>query len=290
MDNALQFFKNEEFGKIRTINKDNVIWFVGKDVANILGYRETANMRKILERAEYIEINPQSQQYQGFVQNGLTLEPNKNIFRMLLINESGLYNAIFNSTLPNAKRFKRWVTSEVLPSIRKHGMYATPQTAADIIANPDTMIEILIALKKEREQRIESEAKAKHLAQKVEKDKPKVDFADRLLRNDKHAILVRDMAKIITQNGYKIGQNQLYDYLRAHKYLLSGCSSDRNMPTQRYINSGLFVIHTGFRPTTDDKEEPYRQTRITTKGQKYFLEQFMLLKQLKEQVKERRSC
>ncbi len=142
----LKIFRNEELGSVRTVSINEELYFVGKDVAEILGYRETANMRKLIEKEDYIEIDPQSTLFTRFVQNGTVLEPNKNVRRMLLINESGLYTAMFNSTLPNAKRFKHWVTSEVLPSICRNGAYAIDE----LIANPDMLIQALMRLKQER--------------------------------------------------------------------------------------------------------------------------------------------
>lgn len=130
--NELQIFENKEFGSVRSLVIDDEPWFVGKDIAEILGYAETANMRKIIDDYDYMEINPQSKSFTGFVQNGTTLEPNKNIQRMLLINESGLYAAVFGSKLPAAKKFKRWVTHDVLPAIRKNGMYVPPEVTNEI--------------------------------------------------------------------------------------------------------------------------------------------------------------
>lgn len=124
--NELKIFEKEEFGQIRTIlDEDNEPWFVGKDISEILGYKQTANMVKILDDRDYKEINPQNVVNTGFIQNGITLEPNENIKRMLVINESALYQAIFGSTLEKAKEFKRWVTSEVLPAIRRQGAYVS---------------------------------------------------------------------------------------------------------------------------------------------------------------------
>lgn len=121
--NDIQIFNNEKFGKIRTVTIDGATWFVARDLSETLGYRETHNMKKILDAEDTMYIDPQSVDFSGFVQNGTSLEPNKNIRRMLITNESGLYSAIINSTLPRAKEFKHWVTSEVLPSIRKTGGY-----------------------------------------------------------------------------------------------------------------------------------------------------------------------
>lgn len=135
---------------IRTLLINNEPWFVAKDIADILGYMETANMRKLIDEVDYQEIDPQHSINTGFVQNGTVLESNPNIRRMLIINESGLYTAIFNSTKPGAKQFKKWVTSEVLPSIRKHGMYATPDTLNSLLGDPDFAISVFTKLKEEQ--------------------------------------------------------------------------------------------------------------------------------------------
>jgi len=115
--------QHEEFGTIRTLSINNEHWFVGKDVAEILQYHDVSGLRKIVYAEDRQDIDPQNGLFTGDVQNGRTLEPNKNVRRMLIINESGLYQAIFGSKLPKAKEFKRWVTSEVLPSIRNQKFY-----------------------------------------------------------------------------------------------------------------------------------------------------------------------
>lgn len=176
--NELKVFQNVEFGEVRTLIINEEPWFVGKDVAEILGYRETANMRKIIDETDYKEINPQSIGKTRFVQNGITLEPNQNIKRMLIINESGLYQAIFGSTLPNAKKFKRWVTSEVLPSIRKHGLYAMDE----LLENPDIAINALLKLKEEREKRKALEIENQVKDQQIAELKPKATYYDLILQ------------------------------------------------------------------------------------------------------------
>jgi prophage antirepressor-like protein len=128
----LLVFNNEEFGNIRVINQNDNTWFVAKDVAIVLGYESPQKMYQRLELDEKINIDPQSKEYQGLCQDGVSLEPNINVRIMTLINESGLYNAIFGSILPEAKKFKKWVTSEVLPTIRKTGGY---------VANEDIFVE-----------------------------------------------------------------------------------------------------------------------------------------------------
>lgn len=127
MSNELKIFNNKEFGEIRTVMKNNEPWFVAKDVSEILGYARLDSMYKLIDKEDSMNINPQTEEYQGLRQNGVCLEPNENIFTLKLINESGLYQSIFNSKLESAKKFKKWVTSEVLPSIRKTGGYITPQ-------------------------------------------------------------------------------------------------------------------------------------------------------------------
>lgn len=132
--NDIQIFNSPEFGEIRTITIDGEPWFVGRDLADILGYQQTNNMRRVVDEEDKRLIDPQNPDFSGFRQNGTPLEPNKNVRSMTIINESGLYSAIFGSTLPKAKEFKRWVTSVVLPSIRKTGSYslaeAVPTTTA----------------------------------------------------------------------------------------------------------------------------------------------------------------
>lgn len=175
MNTNLQIFNNTEFGEIRVINIENDIWFVGKDVSEILGYKQTSNMKKLIDKEDLKEINPQTVANTGFIQNGITLEPNPNIKRMLLINESGLYTAIFGSKLETAKKFKHWVTNEVLPSIRKHGAYMTSDVLEASINNPDFMIGLLTELKEEQEQR-------KLLEIDNERMKPKEEYYDKILK------------------------------------------------------------------------------------------------------------
>lgn len=197
--NELKVFESTEFGKVRTIEINSVPYFVGKDVAEILGYAETANMRKLLEKEEYIEINPQSPDFKGFVQNGMTFEPNPNIFRMLLVNESGLYNAIFNSTLPKAKDFKRWVFDDVLPSIRKTGKYSiTDKPDSYTISDPAERARRWI---EEYEERKRLETKVETLTttvsvqeQQINELQPKADYYNIVL-NCKDLVSTTEIAK-----------------------------------------------------------------------------------------------
>ena len=260
--NKMQIFKNDNFGAIRTLEISGEPWFVGKDVAEVLRYAETANMRKLLDEADYKEIDPQNGLFAGFVQNGITLEPNKNIRRMLLINESGLYQAIFGSKLPNAKAFKRWVTSEVLPAIRKHGLYATEE----LIANPDLAIEAFKALKEEREARKALEAENTVM-------RPKALFADAVSASHT-SILIGDLANLLRQNGIDIGAHRLFEKLREQGFLMKSGSS-KNMPTQASMDRGLFEIKEGSYINSSGANVVTKTTKVTGKGQVYFVNLFL---------------
>jgi len=181
--NEIQVFSNAEFGKIRTVIIDDEPWFVGKDVAEILEY---TNPQKAIR--DHVEEEDKT------VNESFTVNGTKGI----LINESGLYSLILSSKLPTAKKFKRWVTSEVLPSIHKHGMYAIDQ----LLDNPDFAILAFTALKKEQEER-------RLLESQIEADKPKVVFADAVTTSDT-CILVGDLAKLLKQNGVDTGQRRLF--------------------------------------------------------------------------------
>ena len=225
--NELQIYSNEEFGSVRTTEINGKPWFVGKDISDILGYAEVANMRKLLEDDEYMEINPQKPEFKGFVQNGST-------FRMLLISESGLYQAIFNSTLEKAKKFRHWVTSEVLPEIRKTGGYQLPQTYS----------EALRALADKADE-------AERLAIENNRMKPKADFYD-AVASSKDVIDIGDAAKVLAVPG--VGRNKLFSILRDRRILMSN-----NIPYQKYIDRGYFkLIEQSF--TTPDGE-----TRVSVK-------------------------
>lgn len=257
--NELQPFSNPEFGTIRTIVKNNEVWFIGKDVAEALGY---GNPRQAL--ASHVDVDDRNT-----VQNLDAIGRKK---EMTIINESGLYSLVLSSKLPNAKKFKRWVTSEVLPSIRKHGMYATAQTIENILADPDNAIKIFTVLKEEREKRIAYQ-------NKIEADKPKVVFAD-AVTTSKNSILVGELAKLIKQNGYDIGQNRLFVYLRENGYLIKRKGTDYNMPTQKSMNLGLFEIKERTVNHTDHSEI-VKTPKVTGKGQVYFVNLFMSKKVVK---------
>nr|WP_321026337.1 phage antirepressor [Clostridium neonatale] len=258
MSKEIQIFKNEEFGQVRTLVINGEPYFVGKDVAEVLGYAKPLNAV-----ATHVDEDDSLKQ-------GLTDSLGR-IQQTIVINESGLYSLILSSKLPNAKKFKRWVTSEVLPQIRKTGGYI-PINEED--SEKDILAKAVLIANKTIEQKdakiIELSSKNNELEEKIEDDKHKVSFAE-AVENSDDVILVKEMATIITQNGFKIGQNQLFDYLRDYKYLCSKKGGMYNLPTKKHED--LFKVtkrtiqHT---QGTEVKNTP----KITGKGQLYFIKKF----------------
>lgn len=251
MANNLQVFKNPEFGDVRTVMIDNEPWFVGKDAATALGYGDTNQaIRKHVDTEDKL-----TSRFDGTGQNR----------NMTIINESGLYSLIMASKLPNAKKFKRWVTSEVLPAIRKHGGYLTPEKIEEALLNPDTLIKLATQLKTEREARMQAEALN-------EANKPKVLFHD-AVAGAKDFITVSDLAKLLKQNGVNTGRDRLYAWLRGNGYLMkSGLS--KNMPTQRSMEAGWFIVQERAVPTPYGHKAVHT-TYVTGKGQTYFVKKFL---------------
>ena len=186
---------------------------------------------------------------------------------MTVINESGLYALVLSSKLPGAKQFKRRVTSEVLPAIRRHGMYADAPTVEKMLDDPDTMIRTLQALKEKREKR-------RALEQRAEADKPKVLFADAVSASHS-SILVGELAKLLRQNGVDIGQNRLFAWLRDNGYLIRRSGTDYNMPTQRAMDMNLFSIKETAITRSDGSITISKTVKVTGKGQQYFVEKFL---------------
>lgn len=248
--NELKIFENTEFGQVRTVTIDNEPWFVGKDVADALGYSDTNKAVAMHVEEEDKKLNDKSSS--SFGQRGATL-----------INESGLYALIFGSKLEAAKRFKRWVTSEVLPAIRKHGAYAVDE----LLNNPDMAIKAFTALKEERE-------KNKALQADNARMKPKEIFAD-AVATSKQSILIGELAKILKQNGYETGEKRLFTYLRDNGYLIRRKGTDYNAPTQRSMEMGLFEVKETAVTHSDGHTTINKTTKITGKGQQYFINKFL---------------
>jgi Prophage antirepressor len=245
----LKIFKNPEFGSVRTVEIDGEPWLVGKDVAKILGYTDAYGaLKKHVDDED--RQNCQNDSFE--TPRGMTV-----------INESGLYSLVIGSKLPSAKKFKRWVTSEVLPSIRKHGMYAEEE----LLDNPDLLIKVAQALKEERE-------KNKKLSEENKRMKPKEIFADAVSVSST-SILIGELAKIIKQNGVNIGQNRLFIWMRENGYLISRKGTDYNMPMQKSMDMGLFEIKERTINNPDGSVRITKTVLVTGKGQQYFINKFL---------------
>lgn len=240
--NKVKIFNSEEFGDVRTVTINGEPWFVGKDVADILGYQ---NGSRDINRHVHEEDR---QNYQ----NGTFDSPRG----MTIINESGLYALIFGSKLESAVRFKHWVTSEVLPAIRKTGSYQAPQGK-----------ELLALAVLEAQKTIDEQSKT------IERMKPKVIFAN-AVETSHTSILIGDLAKLLRQNGVDTGQKRLFEQLRNEGYLMKTGSS-RNMPTQRYVADGLFQIKETVISNPDGSVRMTKTTKVTGKGQQYFLNKYL---------------
>ena len=238
--------------EVRTIQKDGEPWFVLRDVCNVLGLGTPA---RVAERLDTDEVS------QTHITDSMGRQQ-----EMTIINESGLYNVILRSDKPEAKPFRKWVTSEVLPTIRRHGMYATPDTVEKMLADPDTTIKLLETIKQERAARLALEAQA-------ESDKPKIIFADAVSASHT-SILVGDLAKLLRQNGVEIGQNRLFSFLREKGYLCS--QGERyNLPTQRSMDRGLFQVKETTINQPNGSVRITRTVKVTGKGQQYFINLFL---------------
>ena len=249
--NDIQIF-NYNSSEVRTIQKDGEPWFVLRDVCNVLGI---SHVKDTADRLDQDEVG------QTEVIDSLGRKQTATI-----INESGLYNVILRSDKPEAKPFRKWVTSEVLPTIRRHGMYATPDTVEKMLADPDTTIKLLETIKQERAARLALEAQA-------EADKPKVLFADAVSASHT-SILVGDLAKLLRQNGVDIGQNRLFSFLREKGYLCS--QGERyNLPTQRSMDRGWFQVKETTINQPNGSVRITRTVKVTGKGQQYFINLFL---------------
>lgn len=249
--NELQIFSSEEFGQVRTVEINGKPYFVANDVAKALGYVETAKaIRTHCKGVSEMDIPSK-----GGVQC------------MKIIPEGDIYRLIVRSKLPSAEKFEKWVFDEVIPSIRTNGGYIAGQ---ETLSDEDLMAKaILVAQKKikERDQIIEQQK------QKIEADRPKTIFADAVSASHT-SILIGDLAKLICQNGYQIGQKRLFQWMRDNGYLMVSGSS-RNMPKQKYVEQGLFEIKESNVQNPDGSVRITRSTKVSGKGQLYFVNKFL---------------
>lgn len=246
----LQVFSSDEFGQVRTVEIDGEPWLVGKDVAAALGYeRPTDVARKHVDEED-----------RGVAK----IETPSGVQEMTVINESGLYSLVLSSKLPGAKKFRRWVTAEVLPSIRKTGGYALPKDYPSALR----------ALADETERRFAAETERTALQAQLTADRPKVLFAD-AVSTSKTSILVGELAKLLKQNGVEMGQNRLFRWMQDNGYLVRRKGADYNMPTQRSMELGLFEIKETAITHADGHISISRTPKVTGRGQQYFVERFL---------------
>lgn len=235
----LQIFSNKEFGRVRAIQIDGEPWLVGRDIAEVLGYNEP---HKAVAR--HVDTD-----------DGIKHPITDNLGRTqetTLINESGLYSLILSSKLPTAKKFKKWVTSEVLPAIRKHGTYMTDEVIEKVLTDPDTIIQLATQLKEERQKRIESEK-----------------FIHKIAASQ-NSILVRELAKVASKEGVTIGEKRLWNKLRNWGLIFK----NNTEPKQEYVDRGYFEVVEGARES-DKGTFTYRTTKVTGKGQVYIIKKLI---------------
>lgn len=248
----LQTFMYDEQAVRTLFDSKGEVFFVGNDVAKLLGYSNYRN-------AVINHVDTEDKQRTQIEDAGQSRE-------MTIINESGLYSLILSSKLPTAKQFKRWVTSEVLPNIRKHGTHMTSETIEKVLADPDTIIQIATQLKEERAKRMQAEVV-------IEQQKPQVLFA-KAVETSETSILVGQLAKLLTQNGINIGQNRLFAWLRDNGYL-GKKGAHYNEPTQYAVERGWFEVVERTVPKPDGSVIVSRTTKVTGKGQIYFINKLL---------------
>lgn len=246
--NELQVFKNQEFGSVRTLTLNDEPWFVGKDVALALGYGKGKSLANAV-------ANHVSDDDKG-VTELMTPGGKQNL---TIINESGLYSLIFGSKLESAQKFKRWVTSEVLPALRKTGQYQVKE-----LSGQELMAKALI----------EAQSVLAAKDKQIEEMKPKALFADAVATSHT-SILVGELAKILKQNGIDMGQKRLFAWLREKGYLIKRQGTDYNMPTQKAMDLGLFEIKEGSYVNGSGVNITTKTPKITGKGQQYFINKFL---------------
>lgn len=252
MSSNLSVFDSDQFGSVRVVEQDGGLWFVAKDVADSLGYT-WAGIRNIQHVPD---------EWRGVE----SVSTPSGIQEMLCLSEQGVYFFLARSDKPKALPFQKWLAGDVLPSIRRNGLYATPDTLEKLISDPDTTIKLLQTIKAEREQRLALEEQARL-------DRPKVLFAE-AVDASQSSILIGDFAKILRQNGLNMGQNRLFDWLRDNGYLMLKGQS-RNLPTQRSMELGLFEIKERAISNPDGAIRLVKTTRMTGKGQLYFAQKLL---------------
>jgi anti-repressor protein len=256
--NELKIFSNEQFGDVRVAELDGEPIFCLADICKVLDLIPSKVTQRISDGvlSKYPIIDSLSrEQMANFV------------------NEDGLYDVILDSRKPEAKKFRKWVTSEVLPSIRKHGAYMTEETIEKALTSPDFLIQLATKLKEEQAKNRILECANKDNIKLIEQQAPKALFAD-AVATSKRSCLIAELAKILQQNGINIGQNRLFTWMRENNYL--GTKGEYyNQPTQRSMELGLFEIKKTTIMKKDGTVLVTSTTKTTGKGQIYFINKFL---------------
>lgn len=252
--NELKIFENPAFGKVRVVEQGGEPWFVGNEVARILGYSQAAKAVR-----EDVKDN-----HKGVSE----MDTPGGRQKIIIIDEAGLYGLVMRSKLPQAEEFQEWVTAEVLPAIRKTGGYiagSEKMSDAELMAKAVLVAQATI---KERDARI------KELESDTQRMKPKEIFADAVSASDQ-TILIGDLAKLIKQNGHDIGQKRMFEWLRNNGYLIKRQGADYNSPTQRAMELGLFRIKETAVTHSDGHVTVSKTVKVTGKGQAYFVNKLL---------------
>ncbi|MBJ8061051.1 phage antirepressor KilAC domain-containing protein [Bacillus cereus] len=241
--NQLQVFNNEEFGQVRTVVQGEDVWFVAKDVADVLEFSDTNAMTRHLDEDELMSVKL----------TGMNM-------KSTLMNESGLYSSILRSRKQQAKKFKKWVTNEVLPSIRKHGAYMIDKVLEQAVTNPDFAIGLLTKLKEEKEKLVAAQ-------QQIVKQQPLVTFAEACMQSNE-SLKVSEVAKLAAKHNIKIGQRQLFAKLREWNLMFKRSTE----PTQSAVEKGYFEIAQGVKQKPSGEPFIWTTTYVTPKGQAYIID------------------
>lgn len=247
---AIKIFENDRFGAVRVSGTSENPLFCLSDVCSVLGLRQ-GDVKQRLDKG-VVSTQP--------------LETTGGIQQANFVNEDGLYDVILDSRKPEAKQFRKWITSEVIPSIRKHGAYMTNDTLEKALTSPDFLIQLATNLKEEQQKRIEAERKVTEAA-------PAVAFTN-AVQSANSSCLIGELAKLIAQNGYSIGEKRLFAWMRDNGYL--GKHGERyNIPNQQYVEQGLFELKKGVRSGNNGVLHTTITTKVTGKGQVYFVNKFL---------------
>ena len=259
--NDIQIFNNPQFGDIRTAGTANNPMFCLSDICKVLDLQTNKVKARLNERGVTSIPTPTHNQFGAEV-----------IQEMIYVNEQNLYKVIMRSDKPQAEPFQDWVCGEVLPSIRKHGMYATDVTIKNILEDPDNFIQMMQAYQRERKERMAAQQEVERLeAQEIE-NKPKVVYAD-AVAGSRSACLIGELAKMIAQNGFPIGEKRLFQWLRDNHYLCA-YGERFNQPYQQYVEQGLFTMKQSVF-SVDGEMRTRNTTKVTGKGQVYFINKFL---------------